>query len=91
MSVRQAVEQRSVPVLLALSRQPRWLIALGAVALFAGLLLLPSVPAALCLLALLVVVGWLTFLSWPALDGGARLLRVVVAVGLLVLGLSSVR
>lgn len=75
-------------MLLVLGQQPRWLVALGAVALFAGLLLLPSVPAALCLIALLLVAGWLTFLSWPLLENRARGLRVGVLAGLLVLGLS---
>ena len=90
MAVRQAVERRSAAVLVVLSAQPRWLVSLGVLALFAGLLLLPSVPAALCLLVLLGLIGWLTFLSWPGLDGRARALRVVVATGLLVLGLTAV-
>ena len=71
--------------------QPRWLVALAVAAVFAGMLLLPPVPAALCLLALLGVVGWLSHLSWPCLDGRARALRLLVATGLLVLGLSAIR
>lgn len=90
MALRQEVERRSVPLLVVLARQPRWLVALAVTALFAGLLLLPTVPATLCLLVLLTFVCWLTFLSWPGLDRGARVVRVVAGVILLALGLSAV-
>lgn len=88
MAVRQQVEQRSGPALVILGRQPRWRIASTVALLFAGLLLLPTPAAALCLVALLAFVSWLTFLSWPALDRRARTVRVVAALFLLLLGLS---
>lgn len=89
-ALRRAVERRSSPLLVVLSRQPRVLLALAAVALFAGLLLLPAVPAAACFAVLLGFVGWLCYLSWPALDGRARLVRVLVLLGLAVLGVQHV-
>jgi hypothetical protein len=51
-------------------------VAVGGAAL-AGLLL-PGRWPALLLLAVLVVLGWLTSRSWPFLGRGARLVRMVV-------------
>lgn len=85
-SLRGAVERRSVPVLAVLARQPRVLPALAVAALFAGLLLLPPPGAAGCLVVLAGLLAWLGYLSWPALQPGARLVRVAVLLGLAVLG-----
>ena len=75
MPLRRTVERASAPLLLWLSSRPRFLLpALVAVLLVGGL----AAPAAyglplLAVLTLLLV--WLSYLSWPALDGRARLLR----------------
>ena len=75
MPLRRTVERASAPVLLWLSSRPRFLLpALVAVLLVGGL----AAPAAyglpmLGVLTLLLV--WLSYLSWPALDGRGRLLR----------------
>ena len=77
-TLRATVERRSVPVLLWLSSRPKVLLpALVVVLLIGGLAAPPAfgVPL-LVLLALLLL--WLTYLSWPALDGGARALRVAM-------------
>ena len=75
MPMRRTVERASAPVLLWLSSRPRFLLpALVAVLLVGGL----AAPAAygLPMLAVLtLLLGWLSYLSWPALDGRARLLR----------------
>ncbi len=88
---RASVERRSAVLLAWLSLRPRLL--LPAVVL--GLLLLSSFVApplsTVCLLVVLAVVGWLSYLSWPVLDAGARVLRVAVLglfVVLVVLGLT---
>jgi hypothetical protein len=73
--LRRTVERASAPVLLWLSSRPRFLLpALVAVLLVGGL----AAPAAygLPMLAVLtLLLGWLSYLSWPALDARARLLR----------------
>lgn len=63
--------------------------ALTGVALLAGVLLLPVVPAALCLVVLLGALGWLASLSWPALPPGGRVVRVLALLALLVIGVSA--
>ncbi len=75
MPLRRTVERASAPVLLWLSSRPKFLLpALVAVLLVGGL----AAPAAygLPLLGVLtVLLVWLSYLSWPALDGRGRLLR----------------
>ena len=88
---RQGVERRSAVLLAWLSLRPRLLLP----ALIIGLLLLagllPPLLSALCLLPVLTLVGWLSYLSWPTLDGRARVLRLLVLVGLVVVLLLEVR
>ena len=51
------------------------------------MLALPRVAGAVCLLLLTLLVGWLAYLSWPAVEGRARLVRllsVALLLGLLV-------
>lgn len=75
MPLRRTVERRSAPVLLWLSSRPRFLLPL----LVAGLLiggLAARPPYGVPLLgALSLLLLWLSYLSWPALDGRARVLR----------------
>ncbi len=82
--LRGEVERRSGPALLWLSSRPRLLLPLASLALLVGGLAAP-LPLAVPMLALLLaVVGWLTYLSWPAIQGGARVVR-VATVGLVAL------
>ncbi len=89
-TVRPAVERRSRGPLTVLQRQPRFLLAMVPAVLFAGIVVLPAVPSAVCLAVLFALVTWLGYLSWPALDGRARAIRVVVLVGLVFVGVRSV-
>lgn len=77
-SLRAAINARSRPVLAALSRLPRLIVsALVLVLMVVGL----SGPLPLALPAfgvLAAFVGWLAYLSWPALDTRGRLLRVLL-------------
>ena len=87
MPLRRTVEQRSAPVLLWLSSRPRLLLpGLVAVLLIGGLAAPPAVGRVLLGL-LAVVLLWLSYLSWPVLDGRARALRaamlLLIAVALL--------
>lgn len=88
--LRAAVERRSAVLLAWLSLRPRLLLP----ALVVGLLLLsgflPPLLSALSLLPVLALVGWLSYLSWPTLDGRARVLRLLVLVGLVVVLLLGV-
>ncbi|MBK5308239.1 MAG: hypothetical protein JJD92_16270 [Frankiaceae bacterium] len=76
MSFRLAVEKRSGPVLVLLSRQHRAVVPIvSAVLLLCGLTLPVPIGVA-CLAVLAAFVGWLTYLSWPAIVGPARAVRV---------------
>ena len=71
---------------MALSRQQRWLLPLVSALLLGGVVFLPPVAALACLLLLLALVGWLSYLSWPVVGAGGRAVRlaslaVVVALG----------
>ena len=86
MTLRRTVERRSAPVLLWLSSRPRLLLpALVAVLLIGGLAAPPAYGLPL-LLALGLLLLWLSYLSWPALDGRARMLRAAM-LGLIVVAL----
>ena len=88
MPLRQTVERRSAPVLLWLSSRPKLLLpALVAVLLIGGLAAPPAYGLPL-LLALGLLLLWLSYLSWPALDGRARMLRAAM-LGLIVVALAQ--
>ncbi len=88
-SVRTAVERRSAPLLVVLSRQPRALLPIVSAGLLAGVVFLPPAVAAGCLVLLLAQVGWLSYLSWPAVDGRGRAVRIASLALLLALGVSA--
>lgn len=75
--LRRTVERRSAPVLVFLSHQPKLLIPVVSVVLLVGGLALPSAYGAVCLGLLMLLVGWLSYLSWPAVVGPARAVRLV--------------
>ena len=76
--VRRAVERRSAPLLRWLSARPKVLLPGLVVVLLVGGLAAPSPWGPVLLVGLGVVLLWLAYLSWPALDGRARLLRVAM-------------
>ena len=80
--LRRSVEQRSGPLLAFLAQQPKLLLPAVSLALLIAGLALPGVPGAICLALLTLLVGWLAYLSWPAVEGRARLMR-LLSVGLL--------
>lgn len=84
--LRGDVERRSKPVLVWLSTRPKLLLPLLSLALLVGGLAAPLPVALPLLLVLLVIVGWLTYLSWPVLHGGGRVVR-AATVGLVALAL----
>ncbi|MCW2726080.1 MAG: hypothetical protein JWN35_3001 [Frankiales bacterium] len=82
---RRAVERRTGPLLVLLTRQPKITVPLVSVALLVGGLALPPVLGVLCLAVLAIFVLWLTYLSWPVLAGGARAVRLATVAMLLAL------
>jgi hypothetical protein len=88
MPVRAAVEKRSAPVLVLLTQQHRAVVPIVSVALLLGGLTLPVPVGVACLAVLAAFVGWLTYLSWPAIIGTARAVRVATLL-LIVVALAS--
>ena len=78
MPLRRTVERGSAPVLLWLSSRPRFLLPLLVAVLLIGGLAAPPAPGLALLLVLTALLAWLSYLSWPALDGRARTLRVAM-------------
>ncbi|MDT7545989.1 MAG: hypothetical protein QOE99_2099 [Actinomycetota bacterium] len=88
MSVRLAVEKRSAPVLVVLSRQPRLAVPLASLLLLIGGFALPPALGVACLAVLLVFLAWLTYLSWPVLVGQARAVRAATITLVVVAGVT---
>lgn len=88
---RRAVEQASARPLLYLRQLPRWLPpALLAALLIAGLAI-PGWAGAVALLVVAAFLGWLGYISWPALDAQGRVLRVVAMIALVGLAVVQFR
>jgi hypothetical protein len=85
---RPAVERRSAVPLVYLRRLPAWLPALVAAAVLIAGLAVPGWAGAAALCVVAAFLGWLAFLSWPALGPAGRagrLTAVAVMLGLAVL------
>ena len=80
--LRGDVERRSTPLLVWFSARPKALLPLMSVVLLVAGLSAPLPWALVPLVLLLSLVAWLTYLSWPAVHGQARLVR-GVTLGLL--------
>ncbi len=81
---RQAVERRSMPILLTLNRLPRWLVVvvMGSL-LFLGLIQTGDLAwlGGVLLLIVTAFLFWLLVLAWPVLETQARVLRLIVVGG----------
>jgi VIT1/CCC1 family predicted Fe2+/Mn2+ transporter len=88
MSLRRSVEKRSGPVLVLLSHMNRAVVPIVSVLLLLGGLALPAPIGVACLAVLAAFVGWLTYLSWPAIVGAARAVRVATLALILFAGAS---
>ena len=87
-AARQEVARLSAPVLRWLSQRPKLLLPLVSVALLLGGFALPAAVGVPLLVALLLIVAWLSYLSWPLVQGPARLIRVVL-LGMLVVAIAG--
>ena len=83
LGTRGRVERASAPALLWLSSKPTFLLPVITVALLVVGLASSAPVGVPVLLLLALTVGWLSYVSWPAVVGVQRVLR-VVTVGLLV-------
>ena len=73
--MRGEVERRSAPALVWLSARPKFVLPLlTVVLLIAGLAAPPGLGVPI-LLVLVALVGWLSYLSWPVVEGVQRLVR----------------
>ena len=90
-SWRDGLERRSQPILLALARQPRWLPAAVVAALLLAGLFVPGVVGAVLLLLLVGVLAWFFALSWPAVHGAPRTMRVITIALLLIVAIAKLR
>jgi hypothetical protein len=72
------VEQRSAVPLAWLASRPRWVPFVLVLALIVGGLFAPPVLGIVLLVVLLLLLGWLTLLSWARLTGSARVARLAV-------------
>jgi hypothetical protein len=72
------LQQASAPVILFLSRFPRWVFPLVmALLLLGGLLISNGIIGGILLLLLVLVLVWLTALSWNLLTTVGKLLRII--------------
>lgn len=81
---RARVEEASRPLLLRLSKLPKLAIPLLSIAVLAVGVLAPVAVGVPALVLVMLWMAWLGYLSWPAVNGGQRLMRVatVAIVGL---------
>ncbi|CAA9277547.1 MAG: hypothetical protein AVDCRST_MAG41-3350 [uncultured Corynebacteriales bacterium] len=78
--LRRTVEKHSVGPLTWLASRPKWVPFGIVLVLLLGGLFLPVPVAAVLLAALVLFLGWLTYLGWPKLDSAGRLVRLAMLV-----------
>ncbi len=86
--LRARLEGASRPLLVRLTALPRQAIPLGTVALFAVAVLAPAPVAVVALVVIGLFLLWLTFLAWPAVGVGGKLMRVAMVGLVVVLGIT---
>ena len=77
-TLRASVERTSRPLLLRLHALPRAVVPLGTVVLVLVGVLAPPAVGVVALTVVGLFVGWIAYLSWPAVSASGRLLRVVM-------------
>src|SRR5215469_5001770 len=82
-SMRASIERRSAVTLVFLRKLPPATVPLATIVLLVGGLAIRGVAGSVLLLVLAAFLGWTAYLSWPALDGRGRSLRVLALAVLL--------
>ncbi len=83
--LRGKVERASAPALVWLSSKPNFFVPVLSAVLLIGGLASPVAVGVPLLLLLVLLVGWLSYLSWPVVEGFQRLLR-LGTIGLVLAG-----
>jgi hypothetical protein len=86
--LRARLEVASRPALVRLTALPKQAVPLASVVLFAVAILAPAPLAAVALVVIGLFLVWLTFLAWPAIGLGGKLMRLVMLGLVVVLGLN---
>ena len=86
--LRVRLEDASRPLLVRLTRLPKQAVPLLTVVLFAVAVLAPPPVALVALVVIGLFLTWLTFLAWPAVSAGGKLMRVGLVGLVVVLGLT---
>ncbi len=86
--LRARLEDASRPLLVRLTRLPRQAVPLATVALFAVAVLAPAPVAVAALVVIGLFLLWLTFLAWPAIGVGGKLMRLAMVGLVVVLGVT---
>lgn len=87
-TLRASVERTSRPLLLRLHALPRAVVPLATVVLVLVGVLAPPPVGVFALTVVALFVAWIAYLSWPAVSGSARLLRVAMVALVVVLALT---
>ena len=74
---RQAVERFSARPLVFLHQLPRWILLLIVLGLLISGFAVPGLIGAIALLLVVILLGWLAYLSWPSINASGRVLRVI--------------
>ena len=72
------LQRASAPLLIQLSRVPKWALLIAVLALTIGGLLQENVIGGVLLLVLAAFAAWLAVLGWPRMSPVGRLLRLLV-------------
>lgn len=81
--MRASIERRSAVTLVFLRKLPPAAVPIAVVVFLVAGLVVRGIGGAVLLLLLTVFLGWMAFLSWPALNERGRLLRVLALAVLL--------
>ncbi|CAA9339441.1 MAG: hypothetical protein AVDCRST_MAG61-3391 [uncultured Friedmanniella sp.] len=87
-TLRASVERSSRPLLLRLHGLPRAVVPLGTVVLVLVGVLAPRAVGLLALTLVGLFVGWIAYLSWPAVSASGRLVRVAMVALVVALALT---
>jgi hypothetical protein len=87
-TLRAQVERSSRPLLLRLHGWPRPVLPLLTVVLVLAGVLAPPAVGLVALAVVALFVSWIAYLSWPAVSGSGRLLRVAMVALVVVLALT---
>jgi hypothetical protein len=79
----QPMGPRSAALVAYLTRLPRFVLVLGALAILLGGLFAPGIIGALLLAVIAALTGWLAWLSWSTQSPPTRALRILVIAALI--------